>query len=603
MPACGNRPGSPPTEELTAACPPPAPAGRMMSVTMETNLSTTPLPLPVHFAHAEQSFSLKKRRLPFSSDCNSSSPHSSPVCLSRTLPPRPSAKGGCGSVSRVFTPRPSLWSPLSRSLIETQHPASLYDPGKPQSFFSQCFTHLGLLGRGSFGEVYKVLSHRDGRQYAVKRSVHRFRGGRERTWSVGEARNHERLGPHPHILAFIAAWEEGDRLHIQTELCCTNLQLHAENQPANIDEATAWAYLCDLLLALQHLHSQGFVHLDIKPANVFLTRSGRLKLGDFGLMMELQPGGGGPVNGRGREDAQEGDPRYMAPELLRGEYGPAADVFSLGVSILELVCNMEVPKGGEGWQQLRKGCLPTEFTNVLSDELQTVLKMMLASEPLERASIPQLLSLPSVRRRLWRRRLSLFLQETALRVASLYQSTMLLSWKLWLFLRLPWLPSWKTPAPCTPPRDSWEKEFALPLSLWSSNARGSLEDDTVFMQEPLEHSMDLSPSFPERVRSRLSMGSTSTPLQRSPLRTPSPSPCLAPSAAHSSHSSPSKHLRFDHSRSGTPPVYPDSHRSRRGGSSRRLLEGEAEGTLSWNLSIEPKNLLRMFEDTAREDLR
>ena len=58
---------------------------------------------------------------------------------------------------------------------------------------------------------------------------------------------------------------------------------------------------------------------------------------------------------------------------------------------------------------------------VLSDELQTVLKMMLASEPLERASVPQLLSLPSVRRRLWRRRLSLFLQETALRVASLYQ--------------------------------------------------------------------------------------------------------------------------------------------------------------------------------------
>ena len=80
----------------------------------------------------------------------------------------------------------------------------------------------------------QVLSHRDGRQYAVKRSVHRFRGSRERTWSVREARNHERLGPHPHILAFIAAWEEGDRLHIQTELCCTNLQLYAENQPANI---------------------------------------------------------------------------------------------------------------------------------------------------------------------------------------------------------------------------------------------------------------------------------------------------------------------------------------------------------------------------------
>lgn len=92
-------------------------------------------------------------------------------------------------------------------------------------------------------------------------------------------------------------------------------------------EATAWAYLCDLLSALQHLHSQGFVHLDVKPANVFLTPSGRLKLGDFGLLMELRPGGLGPGNGRGQVDLQEGDPRYMAPELLRGEYGPAADVF------------------------------------------------------------------------------------------------------------------------------------------------------------------------------------------------------------------------------------------------------------------------------------
>lgn len=37
--------------------------------------------------------------------------------------------------------------------------------------------------------------------------------------------------------------------------------------------------------------------------------------------------------------------------------------FSLGVSILELACNIEVPNGGEGWQQLRQGCLPSEFTN------------------------------------------------------------------------------------------------------------------------------------------------------------------------------------------------------------------------------------------------
>lgn len=46
-----------------------------------------------------------------------------------------------------------------------------------------------------------------------------------------EARNHERLCPHPHILDFVAAWEECGRLYIQTELCSTSLLLHAENQP------------------------------------------------------------------------------------------------------------------------------------------------------------------------------------------------------------------------------------------------------------------------------------------------------------------------------------------------------------------------------------
>ncbi|KAM4595942.1 membrane-associated tyrosine- and threonine-specific cdc2-inhibitory kinase-like, partial [Polymixia lowei] len=378
-----------------------------MSLAMETSVSSTPLPLPAHFAHAEQSFSLKKRRLPFSSSSKSTSSPPSPARLSHSLPPRPSSKG-CPPLSRVFTQRLSHWTPLSRSLTQSPPPSSLYDPGKHQSYFRQCFTNLGLVGRGSFGEVYKVLSHQDGRHYAVKRLVHRFRGNSQRNCSLREARNHERLCPHPHILGFVAAWEEADRLYIQTELCYTSLLLHAENQPPTPDEPSAWAYLCDLLSALQHLHSQGFAHLDIKPANVFLTQSGRLKLGDFGLLLDL------PQEGREREDLQEGDPRYMAPELLRGAYGTAADVFSLGVSILELACNIEVPKGGEGWQQLRQGHLPTEFTSALSTELQTVLRMMLAPEPSERATVSDLLSLPSVRRRRWRRCVSLLLHEAML---------------------------------------------------------------------------------------------------------------------------------------------------------------------------------------------
>lgn len=78
---------------------------------------------------------------------------------------------------------------------------------------------------------FQVQSNEDGCQYAVKRSAFRFRGNSDRTRSVREARYHERLCPHPHVLNLVAAWEECDRLYIQTELCSTTLLLHAETQP------------------------------------------------------------------------------------------------------------------------------------------------------------------------------------------------------------------------------------------------------------------------------------------------------------------------------------------------------------------------------------
>lgn len=78
---------------------------------------------------------------------------------------------------------------------------------------------------------FQVQSNEDGCQYAVKRSAFRFRGNSDRNRSVREARYHEQLCPHPHILNLVAAWEECDRLYLQTELCSTTLQLHAETQP------------------------------------------------------------------------------------------------------------------------------------------------------------------------------------------------------------------------------------------------------------------------------------------------------------------------------------------------------------------------------------
>lgn len=479
-------------------------------------MATTPLPIPVHFSHAQQSFSLKRRRVCSSS--SSSSALASPAHLSRCLPPCPPSKG-CPPVSRLFPQEPpSAWTPLSKSLLASPPPSSLFDPQRRQSFFSQCFTVLGLLGRGSFGEVYKVLSLLDGRQYAVKLSMQRFRNHRDRARCLREARNHERLGCHAHVLGFVAAWEERGHLYIQTELCCTSLLLYVENLISSPDEKTVWGYLCDLLSALCHLHALGFTHMDVKPANVFVTSSGRLKLGDFGLLLETrmfkcenekkmggeQEGQKDGVRDGPQDDAQEGDPRYMAPELLRGEYSSSADIFSLGVSILEVACNMEVPKGGEGWQLLRQGVLPSPFTNALSPELQSVLRLMLTPDPHKRPSAKELLDMRPVRAHSWRRRICLAISEAAHTLIALTQSMVSVGWGLLSSLNLPFLPRCAPPAPCTPPRDAWGNEGDSSM-LPPSPPTPSPHHSSLHMGHP-----------PERLANHLVFGSTSTPLSGPP---------------------------------------------------------------------------------------
>lgn len=68
---------------------------------------------------------------------------------------------------------------------------------------------------------------------------------------------------------------------------------------------------------------------------------------------------------------REGDSRYIAPELLQGCFTKAADIFSLGITILELACNLDLPKNGYLWHKLRSGMLPDEFIRRMYPENRT----------------------------------------------------------------------------------------------------------------------------------------------------------------------------------------------------------------------------------------
>lgn len=103
--------------------------------------------------------------------------------------------------------------------------------------------------------------------------------------------------------------------------------------------------LIDMAVALEHVHDSGFIHLDYKPENVLVTRSGQVRLVDFDLAQKRPEK---PI----KLAKNPGTPAYMAPEqLLREPIDHRVDIFAYGVSAYELVTGQK-PFPGENADEI-----------------------------------------------------------------------------------------------------------------------------------------------------------------------------------------------------------------------------------------------------------
>lgn len=321
---------------------------------MRARVETSPLPLP-EFCEQNQSHSFKNVRgahaivisrvqlIPCPSSLQLNRTHSS------KKPPKLNA-----NLSRIRHLSSNTAQPITfRNDVLTAQLSPIYRRELPESYFQQCFEIVSKIGEGSFGEVFKVRSREDGQLYAVKKSKEYFRSKEYRRERLEEVKRYEEFSEHEHCVTMYKAWEQDYQLYMQMELCHGSLEAYAMERRA-VSEAQVWSFLLDLLLALKSFHDRNLVHLDVKLDNILITEDGVCKLGDFGLMFDLQ---------RETEKAVEGDCRYIAPEELEGRFTKAADVFSLGITILELSSNLELPANGVLWQQLRTGIFPPEIVN------------------------------------------------------------------------------------------------------------------------------------------------------------------------------------------------------------------------------------------------
>ena len=143
------------------------------------------------------------------------------------------------------------------------------------------------------------------------------------------------LGNHPQIPSLIDHFEQQKRLYLIQEFVEGQTLTQELNQKIRFEETEIWEVLQDLLPVLKFIHDRKVLHRDIKPANIMRRRSDRqLILIDFGVAKVITD------SALFRTGTAVGSPEYMAPEQTKGKALPASDIYSLGVTCIQLLTGM-----------------------------------------------------------------------------------------------------------------------------------------------------------------------------------------------------------------------------------------------------------------------
>eukprot|EP00435_Cladocopium_sp_Y103_P041470 s1962_g11.t1 len=144
----------------------------------------------------------------------------------------------------------------------------------------------------------------------------------------GQRLSEKEAARHPHILALHETFENERFLVLVTDLCCYDLHRFLAKQ-GRVEEGIARVVVQQVALALQHLHSHGYMHRDVKPQNILLTFQKKIVLADFGHATFI---------GSTRAQGMCGTVFYAAPETFTPEkYTYHVDWWSTGALCFELL--------------------------------------------------------------------------------------------------------------------------------------------------------------------------------------------------------------------------------------------------------------------------
>jgi serine/threonine protein kinase len=184
---------------------------------------------------------------------------------------------------------------------------------------------LSTIGSGGFGTVYLAEDTWIDKKVALK--VPHKQGV-----DFGELLREPRLLAtlnHPNIVTILTAEKQENVFFIVMEFVPGETLETIIAREGALDLSTALDYTCQICNAVDHAHRQGVLHRDLRPSNVLVTDNGMAKVADFGTSRFLEIAAHGTT--------VIGSPPYMAPEQFHGKAVFASDLYSLGVTIFQML--------------------------------------------------------------------------------------------------------------------------------------------------------------------------------------------------------------------------------------------------------------------------
>ncbi|KAG2720899.1 hypothetical protein I3760_02G055700 [Carya illinoinensis] len=249
------------------------------------------------------------------------------------------------------------------------------------------------LGRGEFGVTHKCFDLQTGEALACKIiSKCKLRTDIDVEDVRREVDIMRHLPKHPNIVSFKEAYEDMDAVYLVMELCEGGELFDRIVTRGHYTERAAATVIKTIIDVCKVCHEHGVIHRDLKPENfLFIDESetARLKAIDFGLSIFYETGQ--------RFSEIVGSPYYMAPEVLRRNYGPEVDVWSAGVILYILLCGVP-PFWAESEEGIARAIVQGNSIDLerdpwpkISEEAKDLVKGMLNPNPYSRMTVQEVL--------------------------------------------------------------------------------------------------------------------------------------------------------------------------------------------------------------------